>query len=83
MAKTFRVVECSSNATLEIAARTPEEAAYAALGQRLVRSGHVSMLRAKVYHDGIEACSMVRLYEITPGTRKTKKPLVGTAPRQP
>lgn len=73
MAKTFRVVECSSNATLEIAARTPEDAAYAALGQRLVRSGHVSLLRAKVYHDGIEACSMVRLYEMAPGRRQSKR----------
>lgn len=65
----FRVVDCRpDNADLEqiVAAGTPEEAAFLALGERLLRGDNSSRrlaLRAKVYWTAMGAPTMVRLYQ--------------------
>lgn len=64
----FRVVDCRSQ-TVEPKdiiidqASTPEDAAFKAIGEQLVRSGRRSDLRVRVYfqHAG-QPLSMVRLY---------------------
>lgn len=64
----FRVVDCRpDNADLEqiVAAATPEEAAFLALGERLHRGATASrrlQLRAKVYWTALGSTTMVRLY---------------------
>ena len=65
---TYRVVDCRStiidpNETVISRASSPEDAAFQALGETLVRSGRRSDLRARVYfqHPN-QPLSMVRLY---------------------
>ena len=77
MTRTFRVIDCrpdGGNAITQVA-RTPEEAARLAIGERLVRSGQTSLLRAKVYFESTGACSMVRLYSPSPRMRSRSKEL--------
>jgi hypothetical protein len=64
----YRVVDCRStiidpNEVIIPKAASPEEAAFKALGETLVRSGRRSDLRARVYfqHPN-QPMSMVRLY---------------------
>ncbi|MGV8853193.1 MAG: hypothetical protein ACOH2L_00975 [Devosia sp.] len=64
----YRIVDCRNQtdgaAELEVpSATSPEDAAFKALGESLVRSGRRSDLRARVYfqHPG-QVLSMVRLY---------------------
>ena len=64
----YRVVDCRNtiidpNETIISQAGSPEEAAFKAIGETLVRSGRRSDLRARVYfqHPN-QPISMVRLY---------------------
>jgi hypothetical protein len=68
---TFRVVDCRSTIIdpkeiVVARAHSPEDAAFQALGETLVRSGRRSELRARVYfqHPN-QPMSMVRLYAMT------------------
>jgi hypothetical protein len=67
MGSKYRVVDLSaaaqSDETLIDAARSPEDAAFKATGEKLVRSGRPGDLRVRVYfqQDG-QPVSMVRLY---------------------
>lgn len=67
MSTTYQVVDCRREGKkTTIVARTPEEAAELVLGERLVRSGQAPLLRAKVYFQGSEALTLVRLYSFSP-----------------
>ncbi len=68
---TYRVVDCrctiiDPNEIVVARAHSPEDAAFQALGETLVRSGRRSELRARVYfqHPN-QHLSMVRLYAKT------------------
>jgi len=64
----FRIVDCRSQTIdpSEIVieqASTPEDAAFRAIGEQLVRSGRQSDLRVRVYYQHAnQPLSMVRLY---------------------
>lgn len=62
----YRVVDCRAETVrpiISLEARSPEEAAREALGEDLVRDGHIRNLRARVYSlDQGRPLALIRLY---------------------